>query len=160
MKEGYKTAFIIILAIILAFVCIFLAILILNDYNYSKSFGNIDDLGSYVERVIDGDTFVLASGEQVRLICIDAPELSDNGGENSKEYLESLILNKNVRLEGDIDDKDAYGRLLRYVYVNVSNDFMPLQDKEFFVNKDLVENGFAEVWVYGNDTKRCDEIND
>ncbi|MBU7046251.1 MAG: hypothetical protein HXS54_07400 [Theionarchaea archaeon] len=44
--------------------------------------------------VIDGDTFKLESGETVRLIGIDAPELSQPGDEESREYLTQLILNK------------------------------------------------------------------
>ncbi|MBU7047459.1 MAG: hypothetical protein HXS54_13580, partial [Theionarchaea archaeon] len=44
--------------------------------------------------IIDGDTFRLETGEKVRLIGIDAPELSQPGGEESREYLTQLILNK------------------------------------------------------------------
>jgi len=104
-----------------------------------------------VARVIDGDTFELEGGETVRLICIDAPEKNDKGGEEATQYLQSLILNKIVRLEKDVSEKDAYGRLLRYVYVQENGE-------EIFVNKELVEKGYAEVFKYGNDTKRCDEI--
>ncbi|MBU7046789.1 MAG: hypothetical protein HXS54_10165 [Theionarchaea archaeon] len=35
--------------------------------------------------IIDGDTFRLSSGETVRLIGIDAPELSQPGGKESRE---------------------------------------------------------------------------
>ncbi len=102
---------------------------------------------NYVTRVIDGDTFELYSGDKVRLICIDAPELSEEKGEESKLYLESLILNKEVTLEKDTNDKDQYNRLLRYVFVN-----------ETFVNKEMVKNNHAEIFRYKEDTKRCDEI--
>jgi endonuclease YncB( thermonuclease family) len=37
--------------------------------------------------VIDGDTIRLDTGETVRLIGIDAPELSQPGGEMSRQYL-------------------------------------------------------------------------
>ena len=37
--------------------------------------------------IIDGDTFRLENGVLVRLIGIDAPELSQPGGELSREYL-------------------------------------------------------------------------
>jgi endonuclease YncB( thermonuclease family) len=49
--------------------------------------------------IIDGDTFRLENGETVRLIGIDAPELSQPGGKESREYLTQLILNKGVTLE-------------------------------------------------------------
>lgn len=29
---------------------------------------------------------------------------------------------------------------------------------EVFVNKELVARGYAEVWRFGNDTRRCGEI--
>jgi endonuclease YncB( thermonuclease family) len=48
--------------------------------------------------VIDGDTFRLETGDTVRLIGIDAPELSQPGGEMSREYLTCLIPNKGVTL--------------------------------------------------------------
>ena len=102
-----------------------------------------------VIRVIDGDTFELATKDRVRLICIDTPELGDKGSYEAKEYLESLVLNKEVRLEKDISETDRYGRLLRYVYVN-----------ETFVNKELVQKGYAEIYRYEPDVTRCDEIED
>lgn len=108
-----------------------------------------------VVRIIDGDTFELASGEIVRLICVDTPETGggSDGAEEAAQFLSLLILDREVRLENDSDDKDAYGRLLRYVYVNVS-----YSDGEIFVNKEIVEQGYGSVFRYGNDTARCDEI--
>ncbi|MBU7045436.1 MAG: thermonuclease family protein, partial [Theionarchaea archaeon] len=67
--------------------------------------------------VIDGDTFRLETGETVRLIGIDAPELSQPGGKESREYLTHLILNKGVTLEKGYEDRDKYNRLLRFVYL-------------------------------------------
>jgi|GEM_PF-927493 len=106
-------------------------------------------LGDYarVTRVIDGDTFELSNGEKVRMICIDTPEQGEEGYEEAKAYLESLVLNKIVRLEKDVSEKDKYNRLLRYVYT-----------EDLFVNKELVEEGYAEVFRYGEDVKRCGEI--
>lgn len=98
-----------------------------------------------VSRVIDGDTFKIGD-ISVRLICIDAPEL-ESGGEGAKNFLESLILNKIVRLEKDVSETDKYNRLLRYAYVD-----------DVFVNKEIVDKGYASVFPYGNDTKRCEEI--
>lgn len=47
-----------------------------------------------------------------------------------------------VRLEKDISEVDKYGRLLRYVYV-----------EDLFVNKYLVEQGYAKVATYPPDVK-------
>jgi len=102
---------------------------------------------SLVTRVIDGDTFEISTGEKVRLICIDTPEKGESGFNEAKEFLEKLILNKNVTLEKDITNKDKYRRLLRYAYVN-----------DLFVNKEIVQKGYGKIYRYEPDTKKCSEI--
>lgn len=104
-------------------------------------------LNTLVVNVIDGDTFKIASGETIRLICIDAPELGQAGGNESKSFLESLILGQQVILEKDVSETDDYNRLLRYAYINNT-----------FINRELVKQCHASVWRYGPDTKLCDEI--
>ena len=101
--------------------------------------------------IIDGDTFVLGNGENVRLICVDSPEQGEKGYEEAKEFLSGLILNKQVQLEKDVSETDEYGRLLRYVYLFQN-------ETKIFVNKEIVRQGFGELFPYGNDTKRCGEI--
>ena len=73
-----------------------------------------------VIRVIDGDTFVIEGGERVRMIGINAPELKDPFGVESKTHLKKLIENKYVNLiKGDeTSDKDYFKRLLRCVYID------------------------------------------
>ena len=51
-----------------------------------------------VVRVIDGDTFVIEGGERVRMIGINAPELNDIYGVESKNHLKTLIESKYVNL--------------------------------------------------------------
>ena len=84
--------------------------------------------------VIDGDTFRLSTGETVRLIGIDAPELSQPGGEMSREYLTQLILNKGVTLEKGQEDRDKYNRLLRFVYIGNT-----------CINEEMIRQGYAEA---------------
>ena len=84
--------------------------------------------------VIDGDTFVLENGETVRLIGIDAPELSQPGGEESRQYLARLILNKGITLEKGFEDRDKYRRLLRFVYID-----------DVCVNEEMIIQGYAEA---------------
>ena len=93
----------------------------------------------------------MSDNTTVRLICIDAPEKGKTGYDESKNFLSGMILDKEVRLERDISEEDEYGRLLRYVWVNISG-------VEIFVNQQLVQEGYAKVWRYGNDTGRCGEI--
>lgn len=70
--------------------------------------------GNTVERVIDGDTFVLNWGQRVRLKGIDAPELGLCLADESKKELEKLVLGKKVRLEEPVTD--TYGRILAFVH--------------------------------------------
>jgi micrococcal nuclease len=95
-----------------------------------------------VARVIDGDTIALTTGRRVRLVQIDAPELS--GGEcysaKAKTTLAGLLpAGARVRLEfdGRLDRVDRYGRLLAYVWSGSAN-----------VNVTLVSRGTASVWFY------------
>lgn len=106
-----------------------------------------------VTRVIDGDTIEVAGGERIRYIGIDTPETVDPRrpvgcfGHEASAKNKELVENKYVRLEKDIVDKDKYGRLLRYVYVD---------DK--FVNLELVKNGFAHILTIPPDVKYTEEF--
>jgi micrococcal nuclease len=106
--------------------------------------------------VLDGDTFRLKNGEHVRLICINTPERTDEGYFEAKDFLTELIEGKEVRLEKDVSERDKYNRLLRYVYINVTNSSG--FSREIFVNRELVQQGFAVVWRYPPDVSRCGEI--
>ena len=78
--------------------------------------------------VSDGDTIAVKKTEnnketgnliKVRLYGIDAPELNQDYGYASKEFLIKLIRGKTVRIEGNKNDR--YGRLLGTVYYNNEN---------------------------------------
>ena len=84
--------------------------------------------------IIDGDTFRLTTGDTVRLIGIDAPELSQPGGKMSREYLAYLLLGKPITLERGPEDRDNYHRLLRFVYVN-----------DLCINEEMIRQGYAEA---------------
>ena len=96
-----------------------------------------------VVRIIDGDTFEYYDGNlneivKIRLLCVDAPERNKEGYEEAKSYLNSIILYKEITLKSSITDKDEYGRLLRYVYVNELGNIL-------FVNKLILENDYGEL---------------
>ena len=84
--------------------------------------------------IIDGDTFRLETGETVRLIGIDAPELSQPGGVLSREYLAHLLLGKPITLEKGSEDRDNYNRLLRFVYIG-----------NLCINEEMIRQGYAEA---------------
>ena len=71
-----------------------------------------------VVNVIDGDTLDLDNGERVRLAGIDAPESGDCGADTAAATLTALTLGHAVVLEPSDEDRDQYGRLLRYVVVD------------------------------------------
>ena len=92
-----------------------------------------------VQKVIDGDTIILADGRKVRYIGIDAPETGRglNGkkecyADEATKQNKALVFGKKVRLLSDQSDRDKYNRLLRYVYV-----------EDVLINEKLVEYGAA-----------------
>lgn len=91
-----------------------------------------------VVRVIDGDTFEINTGDKVRIIGINAPEISDIFGLESKYYLTNLIENQYVDLKVDPinKDKDQYQRLLRYVQIG-----------DLDVNKKMIQDGYAFAYL-------------
>ena len=78
---------------------------------------------------------------KVRLLGVDAPEIEDCFGKESKKYLQQLVLGRKVFLEKDQKATDQYGRLLRYVILRNNNP----QVDDIFVNNVLVQNGYAKV---------------
>jgi micrococcal nuclease len=93
-----------------------------------------------VTRVIDGDTIELEGGEKVRYIGINTPETKhptkgkECFGEEASQQNKQLVEGKQVRLEQDVQERDRYGRLLAYVY---------LDESDLFVNEYLVQSGYA-----------------
>ena len=73
-------------------------------------------LSEPVDRVIDGDTLVLASGERVRLLSVDTPERGEPGFEQAKEVLTFLVRAGGHRVFLQRAGKDRYGRTLAHVY--------------------------------------------
>jgi micrococcal nuclease len=68
--------------------------------------------------VIDGDTFRLASGEEVRVLGIDSCEAGTPGGQRATAAARTRLLAGPVALTAEPGvDRDRYDRLLRYVTV-------------------------------------------
>jgi micrococcal nuclease len=95
----------------------------------------------YVRQVYDGDTMALSTGEHVRYIGVDAPEI-DNQGDKSdflaheaRQLNAKLVQGKPVRLELDLERNDRHGRLLAYVFLENGD----------MVNELLVRKGLARV---------------
>ncbi|UCD20907.1 MAG: thermonuclease family protein [archaeon] len=95
-----------------------------------------------VTEVIDGDTLTIQGGDRVRLLGIDTPEKNEQFYLEAKEFLESRVLFKEIELERDIENKDRYDRLLRWVWLDGS-----------LVNAEIVGEGLAIAKFYNEDEK-------
>ena len=76
-----------------------------------------------VTRVIDGDTLDVEGGRRIRLVLVDAPELSESGGPAARDYLTDLCLGSLALIDEDdfqIGD-DPFGRILAVVYCGGTN---------------------------------------
>ena len=83
-----------------------------------------------VERIIDGDTFIIEGNRQIRLMSVNSPEVGLCGSQQATEKLTELISGKKVRLEGEINDH--FGRFLALVYIN-----------DQLVNEQMILSGWA-----------------
>ncbi|MBD8104771.1 thermonuclease family protein [Plantibacter sp. CFBP 8775] len=102
-----------------------------------------------VVRVVDGDTVVVATevGEEtVRLIGVDTPETVRPNtpvecfGPEASDHTHQLLDGQQVLLAADPsqEDRDRYGRLLRYVQTVSGVD----------VGADLITGGFAREYTF------------
>lgn len=85
---------------------------------------------AFVVSVHDGDTLKLSDGRTVRLQGIDAPELSQPYGKESRDLLAKLTRKKKVRFQ--TRGKDRYGRTVAEIFVGKKS-----------VNKSMVGRGAA-----------------
>ncbi|KZR56840.1 thermonuclease family protein [Pseudobacillus badius] len=109
-----------------------------------------------VTRVVDGDTIkITIDGRQetVRLILVDTPETKHPRlgvqpfGQEASAFTEEHLSGKEIKIEPGIQERDRYGRLLAYVYI----------DGQMF-NQLLLEQGLARVAVYPPNTQYLDEM--
>ncbi len=101
-----------------------------------------------VVRVIDGDALVLSTGQNVRLIGIEAPagpdrdREGDHGFEESKRALEEMALGREVELRYGGLTRDHYERALAHV---VTTDTLA---PPLWLNAEMIRRGAARVRVY------------
>lgn len=118
-----------------------------------------------VKRAVDGDTLLLETGERVRLIGIDTPEMHESDklnrdskrssqdvetikalGRRSYQFTRDLVEGKRVSLEFDVERYDRYKRLLAYVYLKDGT----------FVNAEIIKQGYASLMTYPPNVKYVD----
>ena len=96
----------------------------------------------FIVRVIDGDTVELADGQRIRYLGIDTPEKGEFYADEATAKNKELVERKTVELQQGNRNKDEYGRLLRYVYVD-----------GIFVNAELVAQGYAKAYIFDADER-------
>ncbi len=96
----------------------------------AKKFGNEEYV--VVERVVDGDT-VIVNGTSIRLLGINTPEKGEMYFSEAKEYTESLVMNRTIKIERR--GKDKYNRDLAYLFYSGEN-----------LNSKIVEEGYANYY--------------
>jgi micrococcal nuclease len=83
-----------------------------------------------VARVVDGDTVrVVINGQEeaIRLIGIDTPETvhptrgEEPFGREASDFTKGLLEGRSVYLEFDVEERDRFGRLLAYLYIDDAN---------------------------------------
>ncbi len=104
--------------------------------------------------IYDGDTVRTDTGEKIRLLGVDAPEMNWGEGEpdfyawEAFEYTKEILLGQLVYLEYDEVKEDKYGRTLAYLF---------LADGTFF-NKKLLEKGYARLLLIPPNLKYSDVL--
>lgn len=102
-----------------------------------------------VREIVDGDTLFLSSGLKVRLSGMQAPKLSLGRahvtdwplGEESKQALIDLALNREVTLYYGGERRDRYGRALAQV-------FMGGDDNGLYLQEEMIRRGLARVYTW------------
>lgn len=102
---------------------------------------------AHVVTVHDGDTITVrldGHTEKVRLVGIDSPELKDerqayrNAAYAARDYARTRLGGETVTLDAEPrqEDRDSYGRLLRYVILDDGTN----------ANEEFVRRGYARVY--------------
>lgn len=92
-----------------------------------------------LKRVIDGDTLLLESGETIRLIGINTPEVDSRfseaqpGGKAATEWLQKTLKDSSIWVEYDAEQFDKYQRRLAHVFL----------DSGQYLNAMLLRQGLA-----------------
>ncbi|MGF7535441.1 thermonuclease family protein [Bacillus mexicanus] len=124
----------------------------------AKNVSEYATIQATVISVIDGDTIKVSINnkeEKVRFLLVDTPETVSPRvgvqpfGKKASNYTKSMLKKgTEVQIEKDVSERDKYGRLLAYVYVNGQ-----------MINKLLLKEGLARVaYVYAPNTRYVDDF--
>ncbi|MHB8157367.1 MAG: thermonuclease family protein [Desulfocucumaceae bacterium] len=132
-----------------------------DDKPASQSQG-IRFIQARVSKVIDGDTIEVIIGgkaERVRLIGVDTPETHhprkpvEPYGIEAENFTRSRLSGAVVYLEKDISERDKYGRLLAYVWVDKPDSGAEIEVRSKMYNARLLLEGFGQILTIPPDVK-------
>lgn len=116
----------------------------------------VDGETGIVASVVDGDTLVLESGLEVRLVGIQAPKLPLGRpdfvawprAEEAKAALERMALGQAVQLRYGGTRRDRYGRALAHI------EIVPEDGEPVWLQREMVAQGLARVYSFA-DNRQC-----
>ncbi|NBV54703.1 MAG: hypothetical protein EBR79_03210 [Proteobacteria bacterium] len=134
----------------------FLRFLILTSLAFLVSLSHVfaEELRGRVVEVYDGDTFVLATGEKVRLLDVNTPEVGHRGrideplAQAARGFTVGMISGSEVRVVLGAKRMDKYKRYLGQVY---------LPDGQW-LNGELVRTGLAHVYSFADNADRVVDL--
>jgi micrococcal nuclease len=92
-----------------------------------------------IKRIVDGDTFVTNSGQKVRMIGVNTPEVfgeSEYYGQEASNFSKQQLEGQTVYLFKDVSDTDKYDRWLRFVFI---------EEDPIMFNETLIMEGYANT---------------
>lgn len=140
-----------------------LLITVLLVYNNEKQELADNFVKGVVSKHVDGDTvyIILDDGieEKLRFIGVNTPETVHPSkpveffGEEASDFTKESLLGKTIYLEKDISDTDRYGRLLRYIWLEVPSKINEDEIRNKMFNAKLLLEGYAQVSTFPPDVK-------
>lgn len=128
------------------------------DKHYAISYNK-----ATVVKNVDGDTVIVkfpdGRKEKVRFIGVNTPESVkpdspvEPYGKEASDYTKSSLVGKVVYLEKDVRERDKYGRLLRYIWINLPEKIDEKEIKQKMFNAVLLLNGYAQQMTIPPDIK-------
>ncbi len=156
------------------------ALIILGAWLYHRYNGNVEEIlyrirttgPMTVHRVSDGDTIALnpqfGKPLSVRLLGINTPELEHKNrrieeecyGKKAADYVTALTEGKIISLEFDSKKSvsEDHGRLLGYIYLYPGIWSYWFGWGSIDLNLHLIEEGYAEEWLYQSRYTRASEF--
>lgn len=127
--------------------------------------GEIKVIPARVVRAVDGDTvYVDMEGkrEKVRFIGVNTPETKDPRrgveyyGREAAAFTAKTLTGREVYLEFDVEQRDKYGRLLAYIWLERPVDGSDREVRTKMFNARLLLDGYAQVMTVPPNVKYSD----